>query len=88
MNWFRRFLARLNPPPTVPAVVSIGSATEVCEAEWRTAIEVMRLKSYQEGLAMGEIKGRRDLAEEIEAAFGAEGITPTDAARIRHRQVH
>lgn len=67
-----------------------GQPTEICEAEWRAAIDVARIEAYQVGLAEGEIRGRMGLASEIESAFG-DGpieITADHAARIRHRQLH
>lgn len=65
----------------------VGASTELCEAEWRTAIETTRIESYQAGLAQGEIRGRLLLASEIEATF-SEPITADTAALIRQRQVH
>lgn len=64
----------------------LGRPTEEVEAEWRDRVFAASITGYQ-GLAEGELRGRLELANEIEAAFG-NGISPTDAERIRQRQVH
>lgn len=50
MKWLRALMARLRPEPiafpypsAVTAVARVGASTEVCEAEWRTALEVTRI---------------------------------------------
>lgn len=47
---------------------------------------------YQVGLAHGELKGRRDLATELETAHGVGGgemeMTPLELGTLRIRQLH
>lgn len=97
MKWLRALMARLRPEPiafpypsAVTAVARVGASTEVCEAEWRTALEVTRISAYQNGLIEGELRGRLALSREIEAEFGEGGqeLTGSDATRLRHRQLH
>lgn len=53
-------------------------------------LDVVRIESYQAGLAQGELRGRLELAHEIEAMFPdhREGMSAADALRLRLRQVH
>lgn len=53
-------------------------------------VAIVRIEAYQVGLAEGELRGRIQLAREIEAEFPEhrEGIGPEDAIRIRLRQIH
>lgn len=82
VGWLFHAMHRLQDEPKA------GEATEICESEWRTAIEMTRIASYQAGLAEGELRGRVTLADEIEAEFAAKPITADDATRIRLRQIH
>lgn len=56
----------------------------------RDEIAIVRIEAYQVGLAEGELRGRIQLAREIESEFPEhrDGIGPEDAIRIRLRQVH
>ncbi len=94
MNRLRALWLRWFPPPSRAWLMPITNnvqPTEICEAEWRTAIEATRVQWYQLGLAEGELRGRSKLATEIEAQFypnSSQDMTADDATRIRHRQVH
>lgn len=97
MKWLRYLMARLRPEPIafpypseVTVVARVGASTEICESEWRTAMEVTRVTAYQNGLIEGELRGRMALSREIEAEFGEGGqeLTGSDATRLRQRQLH
>lgn len=97
MNWVSRFWSWLKNPPVVTATEFVneagkGEATEICEADWRTALEISRQHGYRLGLAEGELRGRLVLAAELEQQFSLDGgmqeFTAEEARRVKQRQVH
>ena len=77
ISWFRK--PPVNPPakPLVPEVVSA----------YRTGYA----DGHLVGFAQGELKGRLDLANELEAQYGVdarEDLSQDAVKRVRARQVH
>lgn len=88
MNWLRRFFGRDIPAPTLLEDARKGESTEEVEAEWQNKLDLARMVAYQQGVAVGEYRGRMALAKEIEAEFSVTSITEDDAHRIVHKQTH
>jgi len=86
-KWLRWWFFGVIETPVV-TLPQVGSPTEIAEAEWRNQIDIARMVAYQQGLAVGEYRGRLALAREVEAEFAAKPITEEDAKRIVLKQTH
>jgi hypothetical protein len=52
-------------------------------------VVLLREQSYEMGIAVGELRGRQALAQEIALEFPPDqAITAEDAVRVKVRQVH
>jgi hypothetical protein len=80
--------ARYGTKP-VPMVLEPGAI--VVNPDTAAAYQLGHANGFQLGMAQGELKGRQELAHELEIQYGIdarEDLDPDAVRRIRSRQVH